>query len=248
MRGVALVTGAARRIGRSLALAAAGAGYDLAIHHRSHPEDADSLAAEAAAFGANSLTLTGDLADPVTASALLDAAGRLGPVTLLVNNASLFEDDSLGSLNANGLNAHMAVNLTAPVLLSQAFAMRLPTGMNGLIVNVLDQRVLRPNPQFFSYSLSKAALWAATKTMAQALSPHIRVNGIGPGPTLPSVHQVPGEFEAEVAGTPLARAVDPAEIAAALRYLIDAPSVTGQMIAVDAGQHLGWRTPDIVSG
>lgn len=248
MRGVALVTGAARRIGRSLALAAAGAGYDLAIHHRSHPEDADSLAAEAAAFGANSLTLTGDLADPVTASALLDAAGRLGPVTLLVNNASLFEDDSLGSLNANGLNAHMAVNLTAPVLLSQAFAMRLPTGMGGLIVNVLDQRVLRPNPQFFSYSLSKAALWAATKTMAQALSPHIRVNGIGPGPTLPSVHQVPGEFEAEVAGTPLARAVDPAEIAAALRYLIDAPSVTGQMIAVDAGQHLGWRTPDIVSG
>ncbi len=248
MRGVALVTGAARRIGRSLALAAAEAGYDLAIHHRSHPEEADSLAAEAAAFGANSLTLTGDLADPVTASALLDAAGRLGPVTLLVNNASLFEDDSLGSLNANGLNAHMAVNLTAPVLLSQAFAMRLPTGMGGLIVNVLDQRVLRPNPQFFSYSLSKAALWAATKTMAQALSPHIRVNGIGPGPTLPSVHQVPGEFEAEVAGTPLARAVDPGEIAAALRYLIDAPSVTGQMIAVDAGQHLGWRTPDIVSG
>lgn len=248
MRGVALVTGAARRIGRSLALAAAEAGYDLAIHHRSHPQEADSLAAEAAAFGANSLTLTGDLTDPVTASALLDAAGRLGPVTLLVNNASLFEDDSLGSLNANGLNAHMAVNLTAPVLLSQAFAMRLPTGMGGLIVNVLDQRVLRPNPQFFSYSLSKAALWAATKTMAQALSPHIRVNGIGPGPTLPSVHQVPGEFEAEVAGTPLARAVDPAEIAAALRYLIDAPSVTGQMIAVDAGQHLGWRTPDIVSG
>ena len=248
MRGVALVTGAARRIGRSLALAAAEAGYDLAIHHRSHPQDADSLAAEAAAFGANSLTLTGDLADPVTASVLLDAAGRLGPVTLLVNNASLFEDDSLGSLNANGLNAHMAVNLTAPVLLSQAFAMRLPTGMSGLIVNVLDQRVLRPNPQFFSYSLSKAALWAATKTMAQALSPHIRVNGIGPGPTLPSVHQVPGEFEAEVAGTPLARPVDPGEIAAALRYLIDAPSVTGQMIAVDAGQHLGWRTPDIVSG
>lgn len=248
MRGVALVTGAARRIGRSLALAAAEAGYDLAIHHRSHPQEADSLAAEAAAFGANSLTLTGDLTDPVTASALLDAAGRLGPVTLLVNNASLFEDDSLGSLNANGLNAHMAVNLTAPVLLSQAFAMRLPTGMGGLIVNLLDQRVLRPNPQFFSYSLSKAALWAATKTMAQALSPHIRVNGIGPGPTLPSVHQVPGEFEAEVAGTPLARAVDPAEIAAALRYLIDAPSVTGQMIAVDAGQHLGWRTPDIVSG
>jgi len=248
VRGVALVTGAARRIGRSLALAAAGAGYDLAIHHRSHPDDADSLAAEAAALGANCLTLTGDLADPVTASVLLDAASRLGPVTLLVNNASLFEDDSLQSLNANGLNAHMAVNMTAPILLSQAFALRLPNDAAGLIVNVLDQRVLRPNPQFFSYSLSKAALWQATKTMAQALSPRIRVNGIGPGPTLPSVHQVPGEFEAEVAGTPLARPVDPQEIAAALRYLIDATSVTGQMIAVDAGQHLGWRTPDIVSG
>ena len=248
MRGVALVTGAARRIGRSLALAAAAAGYDLAIHHRSHPEDADSLAQEAAALGAHSLTLTGDLADPVTASVLLDAASRLGPVTLLVNNASLFEDDDLASLNANGLNAHLAINLTAPILLAQAFALRLPGEANGLVVNVLDQRVLRPNPQFFSYSLSKAALWQATKTMAQALAPRIRVNGIGPGPTLASVHQAPGEFEAEAAGTLLERPIDPQEIAAALRYLIDAPSVTGQMIAVDAGQHLGWRTPDIVSG
>ncbi|MDB5468959.1 MAG: short chain dehydrogenase [Caulobacter sp.] len=247
MRGVALVTGAARRIGRSLALAAASAGYDLAIHHRSHPEDADSLAEEAAVLGANSLTLTGDLTAPDMPAALLDAATRLGPVTLLVNNASLFEDDSFGSLDADSLQAHLAVNLTAPVLLSQAFAKRLPAGMSGLIVNVLDQRVLRPNPQFFSYALSKAALWRATQTMAQALSPHIRVNGIGPGPTLPSVHQVPGEFEAEAAGTLLGRAIDPEEIAAALRYLIDAPSVTGQMIAVDAGQHLGWRTPDIVS-
>ena len=247
MRGVAFVTGAARRIGRSLALAAAAAGYDLAIHHRSHPEDADSLAQEAAALGANSLTLTGDLADPVTASVLLDAASRLGPVTLLVNNASLFEDDDLANLNANGLNAHLAINLTAPILLAQAFALRLPGEANGLVVNVLDQRVLRPNPQFFSYSLSKAALWQATRTMAQALAPRIRVNGIGPGPTLPSIHQAPGEFEAEAAGTLLGRPIDPQEIAAALRYLIDAPSVTGQMIAVDAGQHLGWRTPDIIS-
>ena len=248
MRGVALVTGAARRIGRSLALAAAAAGYDLAIHHRSHPEDADSLVQAAAALGANALTLTGDLTAAGAADDLLDAATRLGPVTLLVNNASLFEDDSFGSFDADNLQSHLAVNLTAPVLLAQAFAKRLPPGTNGLIVNILDQRVLRPNPQFFSYTLSKSALWAATKTMAQALAPHVRVNGIGPGPTLPSVHQVPGEFEAEVAGTLLGKPVDPDEIAAALRYLIDAPSVTGQMIAVDAGQHLGWRTPDIVSG
>jgi NAD(P)-dependent dehydrogenase (short-subunit alcohol dehydrogenase family) len=247
LRGVALVTGAARRIGRSLALAAAAAGYDLAIHHRSHPEDAESLGEEAAALGANSLSLTGDLAAPDMPAALVDAATRLGPVTLLINNASLFEDDSLETLTPASLQAHLAINLTAPVLLSQAFAARLPTDATGLIVNVLDQRVLRPNPQFFSYALSKAALWQATRTMAQALSPRIRVNGIGPGPTLASAHQVPGEFEAEAAGTLLGRPVDPAEIAAALRYLIDAPSVTGQMIAVDAGQHLGWRTPDIVS-
>ncbi len=248
MRGVALVTGAARRIGRSLALAAAAAGYDLAIHHRSHPEDADSLAGEAAALGVNCLTLTGDLTAADMPTELFDAATRLGPVRLLVNNASLFEDDSFGSFDADNLQSHMAVNLTAPLLLSQAFAKRLPAGAGGLIVNILDQRVLRPNPQFFSYSLSKAALWQATQTMAQALAPSIRVNGIGPGPTLPSSHQVPGEFEAEAGGTLLGRPVDPAEIAAALRYLIDAPSVTGQMIAVDAGQHLGWRTPDIVSG
>jgi NAD(P)-dependent dehydrogenase (short-subunit alcohol dehydrogenase family) len=131
-------------------------------------------------------------------------------------------------------------------VLAQAFAAALPAGQAGLIVNIVDQRVLRPNPQFFSYSLSKAGLWWATQTLAQDLAPRIRVNAIGPGPTLASVHQAPGEFEREAAGTPLERAVSPDDIAAALRYLIDATSVTGQMIAVDAGQHLGWRTPDII--
>jgi len=244
MRGVALVTGSARRIGRALALAAAEAGYDLALHHRAAAEDAESLALECAARGANSLILPGDLTDPGAPQALIEAAARLGPLTLLVNNASLFEDDSARTATVDSLSAHLAANLTAPVLLAQAFAARAPAG--SLIVNILDQRVLRPNPQFFSYSLSKAALWHATRTMAQAFAPQIRVNGIGPGPTLASVHQAPGEFEREAAGTPLARPVDPEEIAAALRYLIDAPSVTGQMIAVDAGQHLGWRTPDIL--
>jgi NAD(P)-dependent dehydrogenase (short-subunit alcohol dehydrogenase family) len=244
MRGVALVTGAARRIGRALALSAAEAGYDLALHHRAAPEDAEALARDCAERGANSVILPADLTEPGAPQALIDAAGRLGPVTLLVNNASLFEDDTARSATAQSLSAHMAVNLNAPVLLAQAFAARAPVG--SLIVNILDQRVLRPNPQFFSYSLSKAALWRATQSMAQAFAPDIRVNGIGPGPTLASIHQAPGEFEREVEGTPLARAVDPAEIAAALRYLIDAPSVTGQMIAVDAGQHLGWRTPDIL--
>jgi NAD(P)-dependent dehydrogenase (short-subunit alcohol dehydrogenase family) len=135
----------------------------------------------------------------------------------------------------------METNLRSPLMLAQVFARRLPAGREGLIVNLLDQRVLKPTPEFFSYSLSKAALWDATKMLAQALAPRIRVNGIGPGPTLPSVHQTAAEFEAEVRSTLMGRPVSPAEIAAALRYLIDAPSVTGQLIAVDAGQHLAWK-------
>ncbi|MBI1407735.1 MAG: SDR family oxidoreductase [Caulobacter sp.] len=246
MRGVALVTGSARRIGRQLALAAADAGYDLALHHRAAAGEAESLAGVISARGRRAVVLSADLTDAGAPQSLIEAAGALGPVTLLVNNASLFEDDRFQTATAASLEAHMAVNLTAPVLLAQAFAAALADGQSGLVVNLLDQRVWRPNPLFFSYSLSRAALWHATRTMALALAPRVRVNAIGPGPTLASIHQAPGEFEAEAAGTPLGRAVDPAEIAAALRYLIDATSVTGQMIAVDAGQHLGWRTPDIV--
>lgn len=246
MKGVALITASARRIGRALALAAAEAGYDLALHHRAADEEAGEVATIAQAMGRRALVIAADLTDHGAPAELLEAAGALGPVTLLINNASIFEADDLMTATPESLDSHLASNLTAPVLLAQAFAARLPVGARGLIVNILDQRVWRPNPQFFSYSLSKAALWHATRTMAQALAPTIRVNAIGPGPTLPSVHQVPGEFEAEAAGTLLAHAVEPGEIAAALRYLIDAPSVTGQMIAVDSGQHLGWRTPDIV--
>ncbi|MDH4385843.1 MAG: SDR family oxidoreductase [Caulobacter sp.] len=243
-RGVALVTGAARRLGRVLALAAAEAGFDIALHDRRG--DAGATADEVRALGRQALVLAGDLSDPACSPGLVAGAGALGPVTLLVNSASLFSSDSLETTTADLMNAHLAVNLTAPVLLSQAFARALPDDRRGLIVHMLDQRVWRPNPQFFSYSLSKAALWHATQTMAQALAPRIRVNAIGPGPTLPSIHQVTGEFDAEAAGTLLGQSVDPAEMGQALRYLIDASSVTGQMIAVDSGQHLGWRTPDIV--
>jgi NAD(P)-dependent dehydrogenase (short-subunit alcohol dehydrogenase family) len=246
MKGVALVTAAGRRIGRVLALAAARSGYDVALHHRAAPEDAEATTAEVRALGRRAVALSADLTEAGAPAALLDGAAALGPVTLLVNNASLFEPDELETLTPAGLDLHLAANLTAPILLAQAFAARLPEGQRGLVVNILDQRVWRPNPRFFSYSLSKAALWSATRTMAQALGPRIRVNAIGPGPTLASIHQAPGEFEAEAAGTLLGRPVDPEEIGAALRYLIDAASVTGQMIAVDAGQHLGWRTPDIV--
>jgi len=246
MKGVALITGAGRRLGRVLALAAARAGHDVAIHHRAAPEAAEETAAMVRELGRKALCLAADLTADGAPRALIADAGRAGPVTLLVNSASMFEDDRLQTATAESLAAHMAVNLTAPVLLAQAFDAALPAGQEGLIVNVIDQRVWRPNPQFFSYSLSKAGLWHATRTMAQALAPRIRVNAIGPGPTLASVHQAPGEFEAEAAGTPLGRPVDPDEVGRALSYLIDAASVTGQMIAVDSGQHLGWLTPDIV--
>lgn len=246
MSGSALITGAARRIGRALAVQAARSGFDVAVHHRDSPEDAAETAALVEAEGRRAVVLASDLTDPDVARLVRETQAALGPVTMLVNNASLFLEDRFETFDADALDAHMATNVRAPAVLAQALATRLPAGRAGLIVNILDQRVWRPNPQFFGYSLSKAALWHATRTMAQALAPRIRVNAIGPGPTLGSVHQAPGEFEQEAAGTPLGRAVAPEDIAGALRYLIDATAVTGQMIAVDSGQHLGWRTPDVI--
>ena len=246
-RGAALVTGAGRRLGRVLALEAARAGFDVAVHYRTARDEAQAVADEITALDRQAVVLDAELADETQTAGLIGrAAQALGPVTLLVNSASTFEDDRLATAGRDSWDAHLDANLRAPVVLSQAFATALPADAKGLIVNIVDQRVLRPNPQFFSYSLSKAGLWWATRTMAQALAPAIRVNAIGPGPVLASVHQAPGEFEREAAGTPLEHAVSPDDIGAALRYLIDATSVTGQMIAVDAGQHLGWRTPDII--
>ncbi len=246
-RGAALVTGASRRIGRALALEAARAGFDVAVHYRTARDEAQAVADEIAALGRRAVVLDAELTDETQTAALVGrAADALGPVTLLVNSASTFEDDRLATATRESWDAHMHANLRAPIVIAQAFAAALPAETAGLIVNIVDQRVLRPNPQFFSYSLSKAGLWWATQTLAQDLAPTIRVNAIGPGPVLASVHQAPGEFEKEAAATPLARAVSLDDVAAALRYLIDATSVTGQMIAVDAGQHLGWRTPDII--
>lgn len=246
-RGVALVTGAARRIGRTLALAMAGAGYDIAVHCHHSDDEAEAVAAEIAALGREAVVLRADLAEELQTRGLVGQAHRaLGPVTLLINNASVFEDDRIETFGAHTWRAHMEVNLHAPLLLAQTFAAELPEGLAGHIINILDQRVWNPNPQFFTYSLSKTALWTATRTLAQGLAPRIRVNGIGPGPTLPSIHQTPEMFQAEAANILLQRRAELNDIAAAALYLIDAPSVTGQMIAVDGGQHLGWLTPDIV--
>lgn len=238
-RGAALVTGGARRLGRVLAATAAHAGYDVALHVRQVDDDAEAAAGEVRSHGRKAALLTCDLRKESATVALVgEAEAELGAVTLLVNSASVFEQDAFSDMNRASWDLHMETNLRAPLVLSQAFARRLPADREGLIVNILDQRVWRPAPDFFSYTLSKSALWEATRMLAQALAPRIRVNGIGPGPTLASIHQDAAAFEAEAAATLLGRPVPPAEVGAALRYLIDAGAVTGQMIAVDSGQHL----------
>ncbi|HEX4098700.1 MAG TPA: SDR family oxidoreductase, partial [Caulobacteraceae bacterium] len=205
---------------------------------------AEETAAEIVALGRRAVVVSADLADAGDCRRLIAEAPA--PLTLLVNSASLFEDDLIQTLTPEAWDAAQAVNIRAPVLLSQAFAAALPAGQAGLIVNIIDQRVLRLTPQFFSYAVSKAALWAATQMLAQGLAPRIRVNAIAPGPTLASVHQSPADFAAEARAVPLGHGPTPEEIGQALAYLIDAPSVTGQMIAVDGGQHLSWKPPDIV--
>ncbi len=241
-RGAALITGGARRIGRALVVAAADAGFDVAIHVRAVDDEAEAAAAEVRSRRRRAVILTCDLRQEAASVALVgQAEAELGPVTLLVNSASVFENDGVSDMNRASWDLHMETNLRAPLVLAQVFARRLPADREGLIVNILDQRVWRPTPEFFSYSLSKAALWEATRTLAQALAPRIRVNGIGPGPTLQSIHQDPADFAAEARSTLLGRPVPPSEIAGALAYLIDAHSVTGQMIAVDSGQHLAWN-------
>lgn len=243
-RGVALVTGGARRIGRAVCLKLASAGFDVAIHHHASGDEAEALAAKIAGLGRRAIALKADLRDETAVRALVpQAASALGPVTALVNNASVFEDDRVGGLSRESWDRHIETNLRAPIVLAEAFAEQ---GGEGAIVNLLDQKVLKPDPRFFSYSLSRNGLWWATRTLAQALAPRIRVNGVGPGPTLPSIHQTQAEFDAEAAGTLLQRSGDPEAVADAVLWLIDATLVTGQMIAVDGGQHLAWRTPDIV--
>ncbi len=162
---------------------------------------------------------------------------------MLVNNASLFENDTATTASRASWDAHFAVNLRAPFVLIQDFAAQLPGNAGGVIVNLLDERVWNLTPYFVSYTLSKSALWTLTQTMAMALAPRIRVNAIGPGPTLPSARQTPQQFQARCNAMPLRRGASPAEIAAALRFIVAAPAMTGQMIALDGGEHLGWAQP-----
>lgn len=243
--GAALVTGGGRRIGRAIALELARAGFDVVVHYRTSGAAAEAVADAVRALGRRAATVCADLAVEAEVRTLVPAAvAALGPLAVLVNNASVFEDDRVGALGRESWDAHIETNLRAPIVLAEAFAAQAPDG--SAIVNLLDQRVLKPDPRFFSYALSRNGLWWATRTLAQALAPRIRVNGVGPGPTLPSVHQSPAEFEAEAGAVPLQRAGSPEAVADAVRWLVDAELVTGQMIAVDGGQHLAWKTPDIV--
>ena len=244
---LALVTGAGKRIGREIALCLAGEGYDLAIHCNASRVEADDLQAQLHAAGHKAEVFVADLSNRTAVAALIpQIAAAMGPVSLLVNCASMFEFDEMGQLGADVWQRHMAINLEAPVFLTQNFAAQAPEG--GSVVNIIDQRVWKLTPQFFSYTLSKAALWTATQTMAQALAPRVRINAVGPGPTLPSVRQQQADFDAQVSMIPLEHAASPHDIAEAVLYLARAQSVTGQMIAVDGGQHLAWRTPDVISG
>jgi NAD(P)-dependent dehydrogenase (short-subunit alcohol dehydrogenase family) len=249
-RGGALVTGAAHRIGRALALSLAEAGYAVAVHHRDDEADAQALVDEIRAAGGTAAAVRADLAiEPQTKALIGQAADAVGPLTLLVNNASTFRYDHAGALDRATWDAHFEPNLRSPLVLAEGFAAQAPFddfGGDPQIINLLDQRVWKPTPQFFSYTLTKTALWTATRMLAQALAPRIRVNAIGPGPTLPNAIEGEAGLQAEAAAIPLQRRTELADITGAARYLIDARAVTGQMIAVDGGQHLAWKTPDIL--
>jgi len=243
--GTVLITGAARRIGRAIALDLARAGWAVAVHHHRSAEDAASLLREIHASGSRATALPADLTDEAAVHALIPrAADALGPVTCLVNNASAFEPDNIRTVTRASWDTHMEINLRAPLVLTQAFARALPANTAGNVVNILDQRVWNLTPHFLSYTVSKAGLWVLTQTLALALAPAIRVNAIGPGPTLPSARQSPEHFASQQRATPLHRGPELEEIARAVRFVLDSPSLTGQMIALDGGQHLGWAMPE----
>lgn len=245
--GAVLVTGAGVRVGRAIALALGEAGWAVAVHYNSSEGPARETARMIEAAGGRAACVGADLGDGRAVEALVPAAAEaLGqPLTALVNNASTFRDDRLASMTRDSWDHHAEINLRAPCFLAQAFAAALPEPLHGSVVNIIDQRVRKPAPTFFTYSLSKAALGWATVTMAQALAPRIRVNAVLPGPTLKNERQSDTDWDKQVRATPLKTGSPPEEIAGAVLYLLNAPAVTGQLLAVDGGQHLIWQTPDI---
>ena len=238
----ALVTGAARRIGRAAALALAEAGFSVAIHCNASADDAEAVASEVRALGADAAVLRADLSREVETAGLMRAAtDALGPIGVLVNNASTFERDEWDDATRQSWDRHMEPNLRAPFVLMQHFARDLPADAHGVVVNMLDQRVWSLTPHFVSYTVSKAALWALTQSMALALAPRIRVNAIGPGPVLPSPRQSAEQFARQAGSVPLGHGAGEAEVARAIVAILGLPAMTGQMLALDGGQHLQWQ-------
>lgn len=241
-----LITGAARRIGRVLALDFASRGWNVGVHVRTPDADSRSLAEQIRETGSAAAILTADLADAEAAQRLVPACTEaLGSPCCLINSASLFRYDEIGTLTVAQWDEQFAVNLRAPVFLAKAFAEGSAPATPSNIINIIDQRVWKPTPNFFSYAASKSALWAVTRTLAQALAPAIRVNAIAPGPVLASAHQTAEEFDRQRKAVLLGRGTSPEEIAQAVQFILDAPAMTGQMLALDGGQHLAWRTPDV---
>ncbi len=237
----ALITGGAQRIGRAIALDLAAHGWSVAIHYNTSADAAAAVVDDIIARGGRAVAVRADLASEEETAALVDAAARAaGPLTCLVNNAAIFENDTVETATRRSWDVHMQVNLRAPFVLTQAFAAQVPDSGAGNVVNILDQRVWNLTPFFTTYTLSKAGLWTLTRTLALALAPRIRVNAVGPGPTLPSARQTDAEFDRQWKSVPLTRRTEPDEIATAVRFILDAPAMTGQMITLDGGQHLGW--------
>ncbi|MFT5870896.1 MAG: NAD(P)-dependent dehydrogenase (short-subunit alcohol dehydrogenase family) [Paracoccaceae bacterium] len=254
---VALVTGAGLRIGRALALSLAKLGHDVAVHYAGSVDAAEATANDIRSLGRKAVTLQADLLNEAEAAQLVDRASAAlgGPVLVLVNNASIFEYDTITSATHESWNRHMGSNFRAPFVLTQKMAGQVPAPdldangepvAKGLVINMIDQRVRKLTPEFMTYTLAKMGLWALTQTAAQALAPNVRVNAIGPGPTIRGVRQSETHFAKQRAATILERGADADGIAQALKYFHDAPSVTGQLLCVDGGQHLAWQTPDVL--
>ena len=257
MTGKALVTGAGKRLGRAMALYLADRGHDVAVHYNASADAAEAVAGEIRAKGRTAEAVQADLTvEDEMQTLVARASGALGgPLTVLVNSASIFEYDNIETATRESWDRHLESNLRAPFVLTQAFAAQAPDPVieghwseptpQALIVNMIDQRVRKLTPEFMTYTIAKMGLWALTRTSAQALGPRVRVNAIGPGPTMQGARQSDDHFANQRAATVMNRGADPTDITHALGYFLDAPAVTGQLLCIDGGQHLGWKTPDV---
>jgi NAD(P)-dependent dehydrogenase (short-subunit alcohol dehydrogenase family) len=239
--GVALVTGAADRIGASIARRLAANGWAVIVHYRSSRDKAATVVAEIETAGGRAALVGADLADRSARASLIAAAAKpFGPLTLLVNNASSYERDAVSDLSEDLWDAHFAVHAEAPAFLARDFAAQLPAEAEGNIINIIDARVLDLTPAYFSYTLSKSVLWTMTRTLAQSLAPRIRVNAVSPGPAVPPPHVSTEAHRRAVADLPLQRAADGDGISDGVLAILSLPTMTGQMLALDGGEHIEW--------